>query len=481
VIRFALLLLALQAQVGGLVHDATTSILFPQAVRFYVEVDLPLDQIESAELTITPEGRDPIPLSIDPAEWIFYNDALGTKLLYTWAIPVDYPPLPLFGNVDYQWTFTSTDGGVGELDGSFIYTDPRPDWVHSADPDGNFSVTMPRALSPLINALRQTHNLLEENTGSRTEYNLLVYPSSVMAGCVPNDFSPDNTVVLADGGIRIECTPDVEDLIFADYRVARVPPGEDSETYLVNVLVQDACARFWNGKEVPAWFSSGLAQFYAPSPKNSQLPPVRQAARSGELFSLEEMQTEQDDPLWEAQAFGMFLYLVDHITPEGAYELARVNGANFPVVYDRLMDIPQTGLLPAWQQWIFTRAAESVYGITPYQPPTLTPSITPTPSNTPTDTPLPTLTPSITPTPSLTPRGVRTYVAPPTLTASPSFTPRPPSVTPRPPGSLPTITPTPTELQAFAEQPEVRIGGGAFVVLGLAVILFLLFRSGNRR
>ncbi len=278
--------------------------------------------------------------------------------------------------------------------------------------------------------------------------------------------------------------------MLAGYHLLVVPPDMSAEDYVVGALVREAYAPLWEGKAPPEWFVDGLAEFYAPSPKNVLLPPVQQAARDGTLLSLSEMETAQAQPsaLWRAQSFGMILYIADTIGFPGLFDLARVDAGDFDAAYGQAMPISPDALIPAWQQWIFSRNAEAVYGLTPYQPPTPTPSVTPTPSDTPlpsatpTASPTLTLTPSTTPTPSNTPRGyVGTYTPPPTVTPSPTDTPAPATITPLPPGSLPTITPTPTPLEAAVAQPTVQAGAITFLVLLLGLLVFLFIRLGNRR
>jgi hypothetical protein len=177
----------------------------------------------------------------------------------------------------------------------------------------------------------------------------------------------------------------------------------------------------------------------------------------------------------------MVLYLADRIGVQGLFDLALVDAEDFATAYERAIDTPLTAFIPAWSQWIFSRSAESLYGITPYQPPTALPSPTETPSATPTptSTPTPTFTPSLTA--SLTPRGVRTYTPPLTVTPSQTPPPPPPTVTPRPPGSLQALTPTPTALQVTLAQPSVQAGAITFLLLLLGLLVFLFIRLGNRR
>ncbi len=466
-IRFLVLLpLLLTIHVAGFVRDGAVEINFPQSIRFSVNLTIPATRITSATLTLIPQGGSAIavPVYVGAAS-IVYGEPQA-RLIYTWPIPAD-AQLPLFGKVDYVWTFTTFDGSRGTLSDSFVFSDPRFEWVRSPDATGHFSVTAPRSLSLLIEPLRQLHALLEKNTGRTLTYNLILYDQP--SGCGYSDLT--SQVASSSGCLSL----------FSGYQVLERPPGVNAETFFVSALVRDAYAPLWVGKDVPAWFVAGLGQFYAPTPKNALQPPAQAAARTNTLFSLSDMRVAQSSSLWQAQSFGMILYIADTITLRGLFDLAHVDADSFAAAYQSAMGTPITALIPAWKQWLFTAAAASGYGITPYQPPTPTPTPTLTPSPTFTATSTPSLTPSLTPTPTLTPLGIRTYVPPPTVTRGPTDTPPPPSITPRPPGSLPTLTATPTALQVTVAQPAFQAGVGTFFVLLLLLVLFLLVRMGNKR
>ncbi len=471
-----LLPLLLTLHVTGFVRDGGVEIAFPEAIRFSANLTIPATSLTSASLTITPEGHQPITILVNAIlSALVYSEPQG-RIVYNWHIPLD-DPLPLFSSVSYQWSFTASDGSVGTLNDSFTFTDPRVDWARLVDAKNQFSIALPRSLNPLLDPLRQVNLLLGENTGLPLHENLILY-DGLTPDCMPFADDPSRQVVITKDNKEIDCTAGITDALFRDYRLLQRPADASVEDFLVGMLVRDAYAPLWKDKAVPDWFVDGLLQFYAPTPKSDLLAPVQQAVRSDSLFALEAMRTTQQSTLWHAQSFGMVLYIADKITPQGLFDLARVNAVDFNAAYQAAVGTSPAVLIPAWQQWIFTRAAESVYGITPYQPATQTLTITPTASDTATPLPTATLTPSITPTATAT-----LYITVPASTVTPSDTllPPPPSVTPRPPGSLPDATPMPTVLQITAAQPGFQAGVGTFLVLLLALFLFLFFRLGNRR
>ncbi len=469
--------LFLLASVGGFVRDGTAEIIFPAAIRFTVDLTIPANEIASATLTLTPEGRGPLVIPVDLDSAVLNPDAPEARLVYLWTIPVDDPP-PLFGQIDYLWSLTSTDGSTGMLSDSLVFADPQADWARTVDPTGRFSLTAPRALALDPMSLRRVYDLLRQNTGSSRSYNLLI--GNTPSYCSLRD---DGTRFVRgeQSGVIVDCADGIEDAVFAGYERMVVPAGADGETFVIDKLVDAAYAPLWRGKSVPAWFVAGLEQFYDPAEKNALLLPVQQAARQRTLYSQAALESPRDDALWQAQSYALVLYVVDQIGVSGLVDLSIVAAGDFAAAFEQVVGQPISALFPAISQWIFTRAAEFAFGVTPYQPPTAIPTATRTPP--PTRFPTGTLppTPTITLSPTLTPRGIRTYVAPPTVTPSPTVTPLPPTLTPRPPGSLPTPTPIPSALQVAVSQPGVQAGLVTFLLLLLALLVFLFIRLGNRR
>ncbi len=471
--------LFLLANVGGFVRDGAAEIIFPAAIRFTVNLTIPASEVASATLTLTPEGGDPLVIPVDLASAILNPDAATADLAYLWTIPVDDLP-PLFGQIEYSWSLTSTDGSTGTLDDLLVYADPHADWVRTVDPTGRFSLTAPRSMELDPASLRQVYDLLRRNTGSSRTYNLLL--DDTPAYCTQRD---DGTSYVSgeQSGVIVDCSDGIEAAVFAGYDRLIVPAGAGAEAFAVATLVDAAYAPLWQDKSVPAWFVAGLEQFYDPANKYALLLPVQQAARQRTLYSLPALEPSSSDTLGQAQSYAQVLYVVDQVGVSGLIDLARINASDFATAYEQAVGQPISALVPAISQWIFTRAAEAAFGVTPYQSPTDIPTATrtspPTPFPTITLTPSP--APTLTFTPSVTPRGIRTYVAPPTVTPSTTATALPPTLTPRPPGSLPTPTPIPSALQVAVSQPGVQAGLVTFLLLLLALLLFLYIRLGNRR
>src|SRR3954453_8284742 len=115
-----LLPLLLTLRVAGFVIDGGTEILFPEAIRFSVNLSIPATSLTSASLTITPQGHKPITVLVNAIQTALVYWEPKARLVYYWRIPLD-DPLPLFGSVSYQWSFIASDGTVGTLNDSFTF------------------------------------------------------------------------------------------------------------------------------------------------------------------------------------------------------------------------------------------------------------------------------------------------------------------------------------------------------------------------
>lgn len=466
-----LLPLFLLTSASGFVNDGEAEILFPQAIRFVVNLSIPPDEVASAALTVTPAGHEPITIPVNVADALISPDEPQARLAYVWIIPVDDPP-PLFSQIDYMWSLTATDGTVASFSDTLTFSDPRSDWVQSIDQSGRLSVTVPRSLGLDPALVRQVYELLRRQANLTEHFNLMIY--GMPPGCTPNE---EGTPVVRSVRSRavVDCADGIERAVFAGYDLLVVPPGTEPIVSVVDWLVDQAYGSHWQGKDVPAWFVAGLKQFYNPADKQPLLQPVQQSARERTLYTLPELESVQTSALWQAQSYALLLYTMDRIGVQGVFDLARVNADDFATAYQQAVGQPLSGLVPALSQWIFTRAAVSAFGITPYQPPTATPA--------PTFTPLPSLPPTMPPTVTLTPTTTptATVTLPPTITPSTTPTLAPPTVTPRPPGSLPTPTPQPSALETAIAQPGVQAGVVTFLILVLLLLIFLFVRLGNRR
>jgi hypothetical protein len=265
------------------------------------------------------------------------------------------------------------------------------------------------------------------------------------------------------------------------YLVFQDLPGVDVEAQIVAAMVWHFYEPLWTDADVPTWFAAGLEQLYAPALKTELLATAQNAARINRLFTLDTMSAEPpDDPerarIWQAQSYGMILYMVEQIGVDGVFSLAQALGSSvsFADQYAQVMDEPLDALVSSWQGWIFSPRAESVYGITAYQPATLTF----TPTLTATGTRTPTATATLTPSPTATVTGVLSPTPFATVTPSPTPTPEPPTVTPRPP--VRAATPAPTSAISSVLTPGVQAVALIVLLLLIAVLVYFYIRAGRR-
>jgi len=467
----------------GFAIDGSGEVIFPEAIRFTIVLSRPVSEIEAISLTIDTQNRAPFTPTFELEE-IIQNAEPEAFLAYTWVLPENEIP-PLFSNVTFAWDVEATDGVTAHVEGVVEFTDQRVVWInHEPIPDRLIIQASRDVPSRLIQNVRTFYELLSANTEQTPEIRLMLYDSAVAPGCIIQRLADGTEDIIARGpytGASVFCRPGFEELVYSDYAVFQRAPGSEVETAIADYMADKFYQTLWNGNEVPAWFESGLRTFYTPELKTELLPIVQTLARNNRLFSLDAMNSDPpDDPQrrneWQAQSYGMVLYIAELVGVQGLFEMAAALGdsESFSEVYSEMTGEALQALIPAWEGWIFTDRAELVYGITPYQPPTATYTAT----HTATSTPLPTetLTPSQTLTPSVT--GTLSSTPPPTVTPSRTRTPEPPTVTPRPPQRTP--TPAPLNPVNALSNPNVQAGVIIVLLIIIGILMYAYIRLGRR-
>lgn len=451
--------------------------IFPEGVRFFVSLLRPVDTLRSVTLLVELQDGPVITIPVDFSEPLTATD-LVTDLAYVWPFPPDYTPA-LFEEITYSWQAVAVDGETADSRDTFVFTDARFDWVQSDDPQGTIDLTVSME-GPMPSAIRQSlrepYALLAENTGQAVSFDILLYePDVPVSGCVPVR-EGELVAVAPQSRAEMPCDPEAAEQIFElsglDVVQSQRAGVSGAQASIIELLVRRFHAEAWTGKDVPDWFWLGLSQFYTPSLKSGMLGPLRDAARSGDLFTRAEMDAAQAADLWQAQSYAMVLYIADTIGVPGLFDLANEIGEaeSFVTAYEQATGQPISALLPNLQTWLLTGVGARAFDYTPYQDTTPTPTATAsaTPTRTPTLSPTITLTPSITFTPTMT------------LTRTP--TPPPPSVTPRPASAFvtPTLTPVPNPVQQLVSDPGSAAAVMA-ILLTLLAIVGLLYVIQSRR
>ncbi len=458
----------------------TAEVIFPAAVRFTVTTSLPASALAAAALEVeTAEGRI-IPVTVDLAEAVVIGEPYST-LAVLWPISSEGPVL--FSEARYRWRVTSREAVTARIEESFTFTDARLEWLPGAVQVGEqLQVTLPAglgrtALAAIQMGLQGTVERLSAEVG-RVSTAYIVYPANVPPAC-----PRDRVVTGLISGVAVACDDaDFAAIFQASGLEPLTVPTLNSEAVLrtvVEALVRRAYGAVWEDSVIPAWFESGLAEFYVPASKTNQLSLLLNAVRTRGLLPLERLDAAvlAGDPLARAQAYGMVLFLADRLGVDGLLKLARELGRadSFVETYQAALGRPLDTLAADLEAWLFApdAAAAFVYRIDMPLTATPTPSRTPTATSTLT----PTLTSTVTPTATVT--GVLTFTPIPTMTFTRTPTPAPVTRTPRPPGSL--NTPIPTLANTASSIGGISTVTLSLVILGTAAVLVVLVVVLGRR
>lgn len=476
------------------IYNWTARLFYPAAVLFELVVDRPQAEISALTLILQIEGRtEPLVIEVPPAEAAYFSDTY-TNLAYVWEIPVQDAP-PFLTDITYSWRILTARDGVAITVDTFTFTDVRVEWIQDEDPDGRLNLIVPTGSQPprtVRQSVQALYDLLARDTGLEPVFNIALFNNALPANpCEVND-AGESVIFEPLTERELVCDPAVIEASFSKsgYSVLQLPA--DTRVAVVPALTRFYLPRFyesaWRSPDVPEWFREGLINFYLPGNKSAVLDTLRSTSRSGSLLSLSNMSiADTGNALWDAQSYGMVLYIASQMGVDGLIDLANRAGQDVPFseLYRDTMGRGIETLLPSVSTWIFTSRAALDFGYVPYQPETATP--TPTHTSTPTSTPTPTATftatatASLTPTPTVT--GFLSATPLPSLTPTPTNTPAPPSITPRPAGSL-IDTPTPQPVsgsQLVIDGETLAVGAVAaiFVILGIMLVIYL--RILNKR
>jgi hypothetical protein len=468
--------------------------LFPQAVRFQVTMGRPISEIALVSLTVEPEGGSATVISVNIEESTVVEEPYS-ELATVWTPPADALPA-LFSTITFRWRVVSTRDEVAEIESSFVFSDERAQWVRDDDPRSLITLTLPllgeetedsatSQLGRLRSSLEPVYDLLVAQSGQTPRFNFLVYPDELSPGCTRN--VDDQSVAIGPfSKTEVPCSDGLAETIFqaSGYELVRSATTSLARvrSAVIDAMVRGAYAPLWSSKNVPVWFEAGLATFYQPESKLEWGQPLQAASRSGSLFALNAMNNRpgsaDDLERWQAQSYGMVLYIAAQIGVDGLFDLARgvSSSDSFEVAYQTAMGRSLSTVISGMERWLFSDGALSAFNFTPYQAATPTPTATRTPTAT--NTPTPSATPTLTPTPTVTGALSATPLPTRTLTNTPTLP--PPSTTPRPAGSL--NTPAPTTVPPFQFAPFSDTTSALMLfVLGLAVIAVLALATTRRK
>jgi len=461
----------------GFVYSADAEVIFPAGIRFSTIVLQRLEDIAAIELRIEPENGAAQTIRLD-LEQALVVETPNPEFAYVWQFTVGTVPA-LFSEISYRWTVRNLADETHTGEGVIQFTDNRVLWRQRADEERRFDLTLPTSMniSQLSHSLDAVYDLMAANTNEQPTLNLIYYDSGInLSNCEPDD--EDELVVTGPvSGFRLPCLdPEfANDLITrSGFSIVRGSTAfANAQDAISNTLFDVFYDPLWADQNVPAWFVNGLRRLYTPTAKDALLAPALSAARSNSLFSQSEMATTPQDTVllnrWEAQSYGMVLFITDSFGLSALYELARAAATTpFADAYEGVTGEPLDSLIPRLRDWLVSPSASAAFRVIFYGAPTAIPS----PSATVTAFP-PTRT--LRPQPSATATATITS----TPTRRPTHTPTP-SVTPRPPGSLDTATPIPAQTQPPLIESNSRSSILAVLLIVIAVLVIAFARVGNR-
>jgi hypothetical protein len=471
-------------EMAAFIASAPMEILFPSGAIFSVAMVRHANELGVARLEIDIEGMD-APIVYEDVASAFVSPDDPFKLI----VPLEQV-MPMFGEIHYRWTI---DGGyeTGQAEATVRYVDPQEmEWVTNIAGNGGVSLySAGRGYPAISSALGQAYDLLTFYIGEMNPLRFALYRQGLAPACqqATNDEGDvEYFVMSSEFEITFACNQSLVDraIVLGNVQIiadSDMTPPEVLERDLFDRLLASAFSWYGTGN-VPAWFEVGLRNYLAPEPLRGALFDAQTAVRANAAFSTADLgavpsvaMEENRRELWQAQSYGMILYIVSQVGIDGLFELTRaLETQPFDQAYQEVVGQPAELLVQSWARWLFSEGASFLYSITPYLPPTPTPTSTYTPSNTPTasSTGTSTFTPTVTPV-------ERSATPAPTLTPSRTPQPPPPTPTPRSMSDLVTLTPvptTPSQNVGFLanEQSRIILIGMLVIVLGLLGVAYVV-------
>jgi hypothetical protein len=474
-------------EVEDFVNTWQEDVLYPQAVVFDLVLGVPLADVETMTITLTPAtGDDPRSISFETIQTgVTAEDPFLTVNLI-WPVP-PADPLPFEALIQYEWSITLTDGQTATVPGVFAWANPDQRWIFLDDPAERVNLIVPADISlnqqAAITQLNQVYDLLADMTGAAPRFDLLLTDQRErLDPCLTAETitgpRTGNTAT-CEGAVVNAMLDDLGyEVIVLSNRAGVFPLGR-----AIDRMIDGFYDPIWAEIDLPQWFQYGLRALIQPVADESTLARVRDATRFNTLLTLEQMTTiPPDAPRWQDQAVVMVAYMADRFGLQAVYDLAAdTTETPFDARYAFNTGGRLDALLPAMENWVFSQRAVGALTVNLYTETTATP--TPTLSPTvfpPTATPTATDTPTATATPTVT--GVLTATPLPSLTPTPTEEPGTPTITPLPADFefvapiQPTATPAPVIPADDAGDDDgftlaLIVSAGIIVLSGVIVLL----------
>lgn len=464
---------------AGEIWAFRTLYVLPAGIRFWIRVEAPADQIEAIDIGVYQNEKAFYkgPLDLESAIIFGYEDAIE----YEYFLDVqENTNFEMFSPIKLTLAVTLTDGTVNQNISEWPAVHQGGGTWTTAVASDQLTIHLSDdalAIDRIAEDVLPVFTLLNESLGTVEPLNLAVYLPPLEPFC--------DEVKDEDGNVEIlvlserQNYPCSEQAMLDLYARTGIKVVQLNSTSFADVRDELAGAiailQFedqWGPAEIPAWFYSGFAQYFSINGRPDALPIAQQASQRGDLLNIQALNlrpSEEQQELWEAQAFLLTLYLADQFGADAPQQIAaQITPDNdFETVLRSQYEVSSAGLYAAWAIWLDSSRAVEVAAYHPYLENTATPTPIPsiTPTRTPSITPSPTLTPSATPLFRPTNPPIPTRARP---SATPTITP-----TPLPPGSLDVIEPTaiPASNEESGNSQLCNTGLGALFlpIIGLLV------------
>ena len=439
------------------IFEVKTSLLFPMAIRFTVLLSMTPDQVKSARVhlsqTLVYDHTFDMPITKDTIRLIYARD---TAFQYALVLDPATAPVP-FVPLDYELSFTSVVNVTSTYKGQTDYYDTTQKWKNTVGDTLNlYTHNSSLALDLIQQGVLRAYSLISADTSIKHSFKMVIYEAGTTP-CMKDPKRQNQTVVIDPvDHAEFPCDPALAVPLYKAHgfiEVLRTSPLINMlQDQISEIIATDAYAAIWaNAAEAPpAWFQAGMAARYDVVGHSYALLQARDADRTDQLLSLDELAVPAiakpgdlgaSVRAWNGQSFLLTLYLAARYGVAAPVIIAQRIAQNGKFV--GALDAVGNGakiedLYTSWKNWLLSSDADEAVAWTPY----LTGA---TPTHTPSPTDFPTITPTDNgPTATDTPLFSRTNTPRPSITPIPSNTPNLPTNTPLPPGSLNTATPIST-------------------------------------
>ena len=409
--------------------DSKVSLLFPMAIRFNLVLNMLPTQLKSVRLhlsqgTVYDQSVD-LPVTPDLLKPILTNMTLYTT---AWPLNPQTAPVP-FQPLDIMLTMTSTANVISTYQTQIMYVDNTQQWKNTVgDILSLYTHNSVLAIDRVQQGVLRAYPIISHETGINHTFRMVIYETGITP-CL-KDAKRQNQPVVIDpvDSVEFPCDPTAAAALYKAQGftpIMRTSPQIDMlQDQITETIAADAYDTLWKTATTPppAWFRAGLATRYDVVGHGYALLQARDAARSDQLLSLNDLAVpavaKPDDfgasiRAWNAQSYLLTLYLAAQFGADAPVKIAQAMAQNSD--FNSALASIGSGvkiedIYATWKGWLFSSAADEAIAWTPYlidATPTHTPSPTDFPTITPTDsgptvtdTPLFAITPTLRPTPT---------------------------------------------------------------------------------